>query len=58
MDRLLGISLGFIAPDPATRFLSAEAAELMENEGAAAFHRQRIINNLASEYGNDLRISL
>jgi serine/threonine-protein kinase len=50
--------LGLIAPDPATRFPSAEAAELMENEGAAAFHRQLVISNLASEYDNELRLWL
>ena len=57
-DLLMHFCLGLIAPDPATRFASAEAAELMENEGAAAFHRQLVISNLASEYDNELRLWL
>ena len=28
----------------------------MDNEGAAAFHRQLVKNDLASEYDNDIRI--
>jgi serine/threonine-protein kinase len=46
---------GLIAPDPGERFRSAESAELME-QGAAAFHRQLVKNDLASEYDNDIRI--
>src|SRR5947208_179627 len=45
---------GMIAADPVRRFPSAEAAELLK-EGAAAFHRQLVIGNLASEYDNDIR---
>jgi serine/threonine-protein kinase len=48
---------GMIAPDPTRRFPSAEAAELLK-EGAAAFHRQLVIGNLASEYDNDIRMWL
>ena len=48
---------GMIAPDPIRRFPSAEAAELLK-EGAAAFHRQLVIGDLASEYDNDLRLWL
>jgi len=44
-----------IAADPVKRFPSAEAAELLK-EGAAAFHRQLVIGDLASEYGNDIRL--
>ncbi len=46
-----------IAPQPSQRFPSAEAADLFK-EGAAAFHRQLVIGNMASEYGNDLRMWL
>ena len=46
---------GMIAADPVRRFPSAEAADLFK-EGAAAFHRQLVIGNLASEYDNDIRL--
>ncbi len=46
-----------IAPDPNRRFPSAEAAELLE-DGAARFHRQLVLSNLASEYDNDIRVWL
>lgn len=46
-----------IAADPVRRFPSAEAAELLK-EGAAAFHRQLVIGDLASEYDNDIRMWL
>ena len=39
------------------RFSSAEAAELVQ-EGAAAFHRQLVISDLASEYDNEIRLWL
>lgn len=48
---------GMIAADPLRRFPSAEAAELLK-EGAAAFHRQLVMGNLASEYDNDIRLWL
>jgi serine/threonine-protein kinase len=48
---------GMIAPDATRRFPSAEAAELLK-EGAAAFHRQLVMGNLASEYDNDIRLWL
>ncbi|HEX5106270.1 MAG TPA: serine/threonine-protein kinase [Pirellulaceae bacterium] len=48
---------GMIAADPARRFPSAEAAELLK-EGAAAFHRMLVMGNLASEYDNDIRLWL
>jgi len=48
---------GMIATDPVRRFPSAEAAELLK-EGAAAFHRQLVMGNLASEYDNDIRLWL
>jgi serine/threonine-protein kinase len=46
-----------VAPNPNQRFPSAEAADLFK-EGAAAFHRQLVMGNMASEYGNDLRMWL
>jgi eukaryotic-like serine/threonine-protein kinase len=49
---------GLIAPAPMRRFPSAEAADLLEEGGAAAFHRQLIKGDLASEYGNEIRMWL
>ncbi|OWK44381.1 serine/threonine-protein kinase [Fimbriiglobus ruber] len=46
-----------IATDPARRFADAQSADL-GRKGAAAFHRQLIKGNLASEYDNDLRVWL
>jgi serine/threonine-protein kinase len=54
---LLNLCRRLIAPDPADRFPSAEAADL-EREGAAGFHRQLVQGNLASEYEHDLRVWL
>jgi eukaryotic-like serine/threonine-protein kinase len=48
---------GLIDPDPARRFPSAEAANLVE-QGAASFHRQLVRGNLASEYDNEIRVWL
>ncbi len=48
---------GLIAPDPNRRFPSAEAAELVD-QGAAAFQRQLVIGNMATEYDNDIRLWL
>ncbi|MEX2176378.1 MAG: serine/threonine-protein kinase [Pirellulaceae bacterium] len=56
-DLLGSFIRGMIAPDAVRRFPSAEAAELLK-EGAAAFHRQLVIGDLASEYDNDIRIWL
>jgi serine/threonine-protein kinase len=56
-DLLCSFIKGMIAPDPVRRFPSAEAAELLK-EGAAAFHRQLVIGDLASEYDNDIRLWL
>ncbi len=52
---LMSFCKHLIASDPADRFVSAEAATLTE-DGAAEFHRQLIKNDMASEYGNDIRI--
>ncbi len=46
-----------IAPDPNRRFPSAEAAEHVD-KGAAAFHRQLILGDMATEYDNDIRVWL
>ena len=54
-DLLMTFCRGLVDPDPKRRFPSAEAAELLD-EGAAAFHRQLIKNDMASEYENDIRI--
>jgi serine/threonine-protein kinase len=54
---LMNFCRGLIAPDPMRRFPSAEAADLLK-EGAAAFHRQLIMGDLASEYGNEIRLWL
>jgi serine/threonine-protein kinase len=52
---LMNFCRGMISPDPAKRFPSAEAAELLK-EGAASFHRQLVLSDLASEYDNDIRV--
>ena len=53
-DLLLYLCQKMTAPDPAKRFASAQAANL-GRKGAAAFHRQLVKGDLASEYENDLR---
>lgn len=52
---LMNFCRGLISPDPSRRFPSAEAAELL-HEGAASFHRQLVLSDLASEYDNDIRV--
>jgi len=54
-ELLIAFCRGLIAPDPADRFPSAEEADLVD-VGAAAFHRQLVKNDMASEYENDIRI--
>jgi eukaryotic-like serine/threonine-protein kinase len=56
-ELLMSFCRGLIAPDPARRFPSAEAADLVK-EGAASFHRQLIKGDLASEYDNEMRLWL
>lgn len=56
-ELLMSLIRGLIAPDPADRFPSAEAADLVE-QGAANFHRQLVRGNLASEYNNEIRVWL
>ena len=53
-ELLMAFCRGLVAPDPTRRFPSAEAAELVK-EGAAAFHRQLVKGDLASEYDNEIR---
>ena len=56
-DLLMSLCRKLVAGDPEKRFPDAEAADL-GRKGAAAFHRQLVKGNLASEYGNDLRVWL
>ena len=53
-ELLMAFCRGLIAPDPMRRFPSAEAAEFVK-DGAAAFHRQLIKGDLASEYDSEIR---
>ena len=54
---LMNFCRRLIAWDPAQRFASAEAAELLD-DGAADFHRQLVLTNNASEYYNEIRVWL
>jgi len=54
-ELLVAFCRGLIAADPGDRFPSAEEADLVD-VGAAAFHRQLVKNDMASEYENDIRI--
>ena len=56
-ELLLNLCRRLIAPDPRRRVPSAQAADL-GRRGAAAFHRQLVKSDLASEYENDLRVWL
>jgi serine/threonine-protein kinase len=56
-ELLMSFCRGLIAPDPMRRFPSAEAADLVK-EGAASFHRQLVMGDLASEYDNEIRLWL
>jgi serine/threonine-protein kinase len=55
-DLLMSFCLGLVDPNPDRRFPSAEAAELVEDVSAAAFHRHLVKDDLSSEYENDIRI--
>ncbi len=57
-ELLMGLIRTLIAPDPACRFPSAEAADMKKENGAASFHRQLVKGDLASEYDNELRLWL
>jgi eukaryotic-like serine/threonine-protein kinase len=54
-DLLMSFCRELVAWDPAHRFPSADHAQLVEH-GAAAFHRQLVKGDMASEYENDIRI--
>lgn len=56
-DLLMNFLRQLIAPDPMRRFPSAEAADVLQ-DGAAGFHRQLVIGDLASEYDHEMRIWL
>jgi serine/threonine-protein kinase len=56
-ELLMNFCRTLIAPDPMRRFPSAEAADQLK-DGAAAFHRQLIKGDLASEYENEIRLWL
>ncbi len=56
-ELLMNFVRGLIAPDPNRRFPSAEAAVHVD-QGAAAFHRQLIMSDMATEYDNDIRLWL
>jgi serine/threonine-protein kinase len=56
-DLLMSLCRRLVAADPDKRFPDAEAADL-GRRGAAAFHRQLVKGDLASEYSNDLRVWL
>jgi serine/threonine-protein kinase len=55
---LMNFCRGLVAPDPMRRFPSAEAADMLNGEGAAAFQRQLVKSDLAAEYGNEIRLWL
>ena len=57
-ELLMDFCRGLIAPDPNKRFPSAEDADLQDSRGAAAFHRQLVFSDLASEYNNEIRLWL
>ena len=56
-ELLVGLCRRLVAAEPGKRFPDAESADL-GRRGAAAFHRQLVKGDLASEYGNDLRVWL
>ncbi len=56
-ELLLNFCRRMVHPDPARRFPSAEAAAF-DRDGASSFHRQLVKGDLASEYGNDIRVWL
>ena len=56
-ELLMHLVRGLIAPDPQRRFPTAQDADLDE-QGAAAFHRQLVKGDLAAEYDNEIRLWL
>ena len=57
-ELLMNFCRTLIAPDPMRRFPSAEAADLLTEAGAAAFHRQLVKGDLSVEYDNEIRLWL
>ncbi len=57
-ELLMNFCRTLIAPDPMRRFPSAEAADLLTESGAAAFHRQLVKGDLSVEYDNEIRLWL
>ncbi|HID23740.1 MAG TPA: serine/threonine protein kinase [Planctomycetaceae bacterium] len=56
-DLLVRLIRRLIDPDPVQRFPSANAADLTEG-GAASFHRQLVLSDLASEYHHEMSLWL
>ena len=56
-DLLVRLIRRLIDPDPRQRFPSANAADLTEG-GAASFHRQLVLSDLASEYHHEMSLWL
>ena len=56
-ELLMNFCRELIAPDPNMRFFSADDAEHVDH-GAAAFHRQLVLNDMSTEYDNDIRLWL
>lgn len=54
-DLLMNFCRRLVAPDPNRRFSNAEAADYVQ-DGAAAFHRQLVKSDLASEYEGEIRL--
>jgi serine/threonine protein kinase len=57
-ELLMNLIKSLIAPDPMCRFSDAETADLGKERGAASFHRQLVMSNLASDYENEIRLWL
>jgi serine/threonine-protein kinase len=57
-ELLMNFCRTLIAPDPMRRFPNAEAADLLTENGAAAFLRQLVKGDLAAEYDNEIRLWL
>jgi len=56
-DLLVRLIRRLIDPEPAERFPSANAADLTDG-GAASFHRQLVLGDLASEYRHEISLWL
>jgi serine/threonine-protein kinase len=54
---LMNLCRKLVAPNPESRFPTAEAANFVQG-GAAAFQRQLVLSDLASEYENEIRLWL